>query len=77
MASAGQGTGEKKRSELSSSLLRAGTLVILPESEGRALAEICVVLHCKGQDGGQSAAQRDMWPCLNAGRGPGNGPLKK
>ena len=77
MASAGQGTGEKKRPELSSCLLRAGTLVSLPKSEGRAVVEICVLMHGKGQEGGQSAAQRGMWACLNAGRGPGSGPLKR
>ena len=77
VASAGEGTGEKKWPEPSSCLLRAGTPVTLPKSKGRALVAICVLMHGKGQKGGQSAAQRGMWASLNSGRGPGNGPLKK
>ena len=77
MASAGQGTGDKKWPELSSCLLGAGTLVSLPKSEGRDLVEICVLMHGKGQEGGQSGAQTGMWACLSSQSGPGNGPLKK
>ena len=77
MTSARQVTGEKKRPESSTRLLRAGTLVSLPKSKGRDLVEICVLKHGKGQEGGQSAAQTGMWASLNSGSGPGNGPLKK
>ena len=38
----------RKRGLSSARLLRAGTLVTLPKSEGRALVEICVVMHGKG-----------------------------
>ena len=67
----------RKRGLNSAGLLRDGTLVTLPKSEGRALVEICAVVLGKGQEGGQSAPQRGMWACLNARRGPGKGPLKK
>ena len=77
MASAGQGTGEKKMAELSSCLLRAGTLVTRLRVEGRALVGMCVVTHGKGQEGGQSAAQRGLGVCLNVGTGPRNGPFRK
>ena len=51
----------RKRGLSSARLLRAGTLGTLPNSEGRVLVEICVVMHGKGS--GRMGSQQPRGAC--------------